>query len=100
MPNFGPRGSELWLALAQSSEFSPSGVLAVEACRAADRLDDLDRLMAEGDLSVLVEARLQAAGLKSLLESPLLKPSEDKGASGVDSLAAKRAARRAAAQGS
>jgi hypothetical protein len=94
VPVFGPRGTELWASLGQD-EFTPAGVLAVEACRIADRLDRLD-----GDVDTWVEARLQAAQLKALLESPLLKSEPAKGATGVDSLAAKRQARRAAAQGS
>jgi hypothetical protein len=90
---FGDRGEALWAALGQVAS-TPAGVLAVEACRIADRLDAL-----AGDPESWVEARLQAAQLKALLESPLLKVAEPKGASGVDDVAARRAARRAAAQG-
>lgn len=95
----------------------------MEACRTADRLDQLNDIIAgkgvlqlmhfrsmfedddERNLkmtvdAVLGEARMQAAGLKALLESPLLKKVEAGGASRVDDVAAKRAARRAAAKSS
>lgn len=95
MSEFGLAGSALWVALGVSGEGSPAWVLAVEACRIADRLDVL-----AGCSESWGEARLQAALLRVLLESPLLRV-EDRGvASGVDSLAARRAARRAAAEGS
>lgn len=97
---FGERGRALWQQLGQDSEHSPSGVLAVEACRTADRLDALADVIAGGDLTVLQEARLQSAALKVLLESPVLKVSEVGKVSPVDDLAAQRSARRAAAQNS
>ena len=96
MVELSDRGRRLWAFLAVSDEFSPTGVLAVEACRLADRLDQLD-----GHLELAQEARLTAGALKALLESPLLKvSSESKGASAIDALAARRAARRSAAEGS
>jgi hypothetical protein len=96
----GERGAALWSALRQSDSHGPSGALALEACRAADRLDSLEDRIAGGDLTVLQEARLQQAALKSLLESPVLKVSESGKADPVDDLARARAARRSAAQSS
>jgi hypothetical protein len=120
---FGPRGSALWEFLGQSSEFSSAGVLAVEACRLADRLDKLDEVIAgKGVLQlmhfrsmfeddderhltmtvdhVLAEARQYALALQRVLESPALKrPEAVKGASPIDALAARRTARRAEASG-
>lgn len=95
---FGLRGSQLWAKLGQSSEYDPSGVLATEACRIADRLDALESMLAGGDLTVLQEARLQSAALKALLESPVLKVSEGK-ADPLDDLARAREARLATAAG-
>lgn len=40
----GPRGSALWPALGKTLG-TPAGELALEACRIADRLDNLDRLL-------------------------------------------------------
>ena len=90
MADFGERGRRLWEVLAVSDEFSPAGVLAVEACRMADRLEWLD-----ADPELVQEARLTAAALRGLLESPALKRSDAKAVDGVDALAARRAARRA-----
>jgi hypothetical protein len=96
MPQFGERGERLWAQLGISEEFSPAGVLAVEACRMADRLESLDE-----DPFSAQEARLTAGALKALLESPMLKQqSAAKEASAIDALAARRAARRSAASGS
>lgn len=96
----------------------------MEACRLADRLDKLDDVIAgKGVLQlmhfrsmfdtederhltmtvdhVLAEARQYALALQRVLESPALKKSaEAKGASPIDALAARRADRRSAAQGS
>lgn len=115
MADFGSRGSELWRRLGQDSEFTPAGVLAVEACRTADRLEGLDRQLSgdellrvesdrQGDLvlmvdKALIEARLQASALKALLESPLLKVAAE-GADPLDEFTREREARRAAASGS
>lgn len=111
----GVRGASLWKNLGQVSEHSASGVLAVEACRTADRLEGLHNLLAggewlrvemgrEGDVVLMVdkalaEVRLQAAALKSLLESPELKVAETGKADPLDDLAAQREARRANAAG-
>ena len=94
----GPRGGALWIALGQSSHDSPSAAVALEACRAADRLDLLDGMVRAGDLTVLQEARLQQSALKSLLESPVLKIEQSE-ETAEDEFTRARAARRAAATG-
>ena len=51
--DLGARGKALWQSLGRS-EFDADGVLALEACRAADRLDELDRVIAgEGVLNLM-----------------------------------------------
>ncbi|HEX8489327.1 MAG TPA: hypothetical protein VF642_12335 [Propionibacteriaceae bacterium] len=48
-----PRGRSLWAALGQSLD-TPAGQLALEACRTADRLDELDSVIAgKGVLNLL-----------------------------------------------
>lgn len=42
----GERGRGLWLDLGEDSSQTPSGALALEACRLADRLDGLDGVIA------------------------------------------------------
>lgn len=50
----GDRGTALWSALAQVAG-TPSGDLALEACRTADRLDELDAIIAgKGVLPLLM----------------------------------------------
>lgn len=132
-----PRGQALWSSL-KCEQGTATGELALEACRLADRMNELDRIIAgKGVLqlmqfrldavdwdgeenvnvtvsfqSVLSEARMQAATFKDLLKdlrvakaaaatapggvgpaaptpAPVVK-------SGIDSLAARRAARVAA----
>lgn len=102
------RGSTLWEALAHA-EGTALGVLALEACRAADRLDELDSIIAGkgvlklmqfrvgeiddlgavavtvGFNNVLAEARQQQANLRSLLDTllkaaPAKQAPKDKGA--------------------
>src|SRR5690348_7773557 len=97
----GERGAALWSALGFELE-SASGQLALEACRAADRLEDLDAVVrgkgvvnlltfrlqdffddeGSGDRTVnvkvefsnvLAEARQQQQNLKALLESLAVK---------------------------
>ena len=54
----GPRGSALWESLARSPE-TPDGVLALEACRAADRLDELDSIIHGKGVLHLMQLRLK-----------------------------------------
>lgn len=90
------RGAALWTTLGQS-EGSSAGAIALEACRIADRLDELDAIIAGKDVlhllmfrvrldleellekkpdavikievsNVLAESRQQAMALKNLLE--------------------------------
>lgn len=95
MARFDARGSRLWRSLhAGGAKHDPAtDVLIEEACRIADRLDKLHRILigrdeewmrvraaevgSEGDLvvtidGVLTEARQQATALRGLL-APLLK---------------------------
>lgn len=53
----GVRGATLWDALGQSAG-SPAGELALEACRSADRLDELDRIIAGKGVLNLLSFRL------------------------------------------
>ncbi|HEY9315799.1 hypothetical protein [Williamsia sp.] len=113
------RGSALWDALVTSDTSTPDAVLAGEACRLADRLDQLDQLLA-GDIDTWVtlthrlmtedyelkidgaaaEARQAAAALRQILTkltaSDAAAPS---GGSIADELAARRAEREADATG-
>lgn len=52
------RGVALWSALGQDVA-TPSGQLALEACRAADRLEDLDRVVRGEGVLELLTFRLQ-----------------------------------------
>lgn len=103
----GERALALWVTLGQKAD-TPAGVLALEACRAADRLDELDRIIhGKGVLnlmrfrviddhdrgdgqhisvdvkfdSVLSEARQQQATLRQMLLS--LGLSVDRASSGA-----------------
>lgn len=76
-PGLHARGRALWATLGQSLS-SPAGQVALEACRSADRLDELDSIIAgkgvlnlmqfrlhehwgdEGDRTVAVEVKFQA----------------------------------------
>jgi len=118
----GKRGRALWDALARERALDgPAGVLAHEACRTVDRLDRLDgalrrkghewfdldadpaddgqtvRVVVDG---VLSEARQQQNALRQILATlgvAVLPESASAGGDGVDDVAARRAARRAAA---
>lgn len=119
------RGQRLWGELTKVSPEPAARVLIEEACRIADRLDKLDRLLtgeaddwlgiveAKGDpdrqelviTAPLAEARQQAGALKQLLAE--LRQATGRGAakpagegSVIDQLAAVRARRRADAAGS
>lgn len=110
------RGTALWDVLAQDPS-TPAGVLALEACRTADRLDELDRIIAgkgvldllrfrlcddEGTVAevkfdnVMAEVRQQQNALRQMLVSLGMKPgapvAKPKG-SPLDELRAKREAR-------
>lgn len=94
----GERGMALWTSLGQV-ESTAAGAIALEACRAADRLDELDNIIqgkgvlnlmqfrvlnrekSDDDLninvkvefsSVLAEARQQQLALRQLLASALV----------------------------
>lgn len=56
----GPRGRELWKSLGKELG-TPAGTLAVEACRLADRLEDLDRIIAGKGVLQLMSFRLDHA---------------------------------------
>lgn len=85
--DLGPRGAALWVSLGRV-EGSPDGELALEACRSADRLDELnDVIQGRGVLELLrfrlrdhegrvaevkfdaalAEARQQQNGLRQML---------------------------------
>jgi hypothetical protein len=51
------RGSALWLALGRE-QGTPLGEVALEACRTADRLDELDRVIAGRGVLNLMQFRL------------------------------------------
>src|SRR5690349_17911889 len=51
------RGRALWDELGQKAE-TPAGALALEACRLADRLDELDRVIAGKGVLNLMSFRL------------------------------------------
>jgi len=122
---FGARGQRLWDDLTKTRPEPAARVLIEEACRIADRLDKLDRLLtgeaddwlgiveAKGDpdrqelviTAPLAEARQQATALKQLL-AELRQATAAAGSSPaeegdvLDQLAAQRARRRADATGS
>lgn len=111
---YGPRGRRLWTALHKGVvRDAATDLLIEEACRIADRLDQLDRLL-RGDVDewirvelpsldsvdlvmkvnpLLSEARQQAATLQRLLASLQTKPEPAKqGSDALDALLAGRAA--------
>lgn len=117
----GKRGASLWKSLGFELD-SASGVLALEACRLADRLERLDNLLTGGDSwfemvelyeganiyrvvvnNALSEARQQQVAFKALLESLGVKggaaagkpagPAPAPTRSGLDELRARREAR-------
>lgn len=55
--DLSPRGAALWKALGQTLD-TPAGALALEACRAVDRLDELDRIIAGKGVLNLMRFRL------------------------------------------
>lgn len=58
----GERGSALWVSLGQV-EGTPAGVLALEACRTADRLDELSSIIAgKGVLELMQFRRMDQHG--------------------------------------
>lgn len=119
----GPRGRRLWHELATVTTPPGQRVLMEEACRIADRLEQLDRVL-RGDVAtwveivhgevetavvvndVLKEARRQAVALRQLVaeirQSGVGKQmsGQQQGGSLRDQLAARRAARLANAAGS
>ncbi|MFE3229330.1 hypothetical protein [Nocardia sp. NPDC059228] len=83
--NLGPAGEMLWNALESDTKSFETGVLVLEACRIADRLEHLARIL-DGDIDIwariakardgelelrvdgaLQEARQQAGTLRQLL---------------------------------
>lgn len=117
-PRLGRRGRKLWDDLHEG--LGPAElVLLEEACRIADRLDTLDRILTGADEGwmrlrvsddgsevtvtvdkALAEARQQAAVLKQIvaeLRQSRGKQEKPTSEGGSDDLAARRAARRAAA---
>ncbi|GAA4117454.1 hypothetical protein GCM10022215_18130 [Nocardioides fonticola] len=53
----GPRGARLWSAFGRALG-TPGGEVALEACRIADRLDDLDEVIAGKGVLRLMQFRL------------------------------------------
>ncbi len=121
---FAERGSRLWEALTGGQQGDAAWlVMAEEACRIADRLDRLDRLIAGDDREwariefaargdrkeirlvfddALAEARQQANALRQIVASLGVGKAESKAAkelSALDQLAAKRESRRSASAG-
>jgi hypothetical protein len=120
----GVRGSELWAALSEGRTFDAAwGVLAAEACRAADRLEKLDELL-RGEVGAwasiefdgaqrryvvvfddaLAEARQQASALRQLvsqlkLGASVTAPRVVEERSALDDLESRRRARRSPAAG-
>jgi hypothetical protein len=117
-PSFGKVGTDLWKRLHTGRSFDPAGdLLVTEACRIADRLNQLDALL-RGDIptwaeitegrggqlvlqvdSALAEARQQAGQLRAIFATLGVGTSSDAqqtGRSALDDLAARRAARGAA----
>jgi hypothetical protein len=117
------RGKALWTDVLAERELDAAGrILLAEACRMADRLEQLDRLL-RGDVTTwaviaddytqgktrtttlvlddaLAEARQQAATLRQLVTTLKLGTAVERSdgkASALDQLAGKRAQRRAAA---
>jgi hypothetical protein len=124
-PSFDERGRLLWAELtAQGPLEGGARVLAEEACRTADRLDKLDRLLTgsaedwidlrdlrghEGVVEIVInnalsEARQQALALKQILtelrQQRGVAQSATQGGDPLDELASRRAARIAGATGS
>lgn len=118
---FGPRGRRLWTALHKGVvRDAATDLLIEEACRIADRLEQLDRLL-RGDVDdwariqlpsldsvdlvlkvnpLLSEARQQAATLQRLIASLQTKPEPSKqGSDALDAILAGRAAGPAAPKG-
>lgn len=117
----GERGTALWTALCAGAEpVGAVGVLILEACRTADRLERLDKFLNGNEQSwfdfiepedgsgrvrvvidaPLAEARQQQMALKQLLQTIGIDQKPAAKGSKSDDLSAKRAARIAAAQGS
>lgn len=97
----GPRGRELWAALEAGGVSGPRAVIALEACRTADRLEGLNEILMAGLTArgVLAEARQQQVALCQLLDGAgvdkaAISIPAPKG-SRVDDLAARRSARTA-----
>lgn len=122
-PSLGIRGQRLWADMGGDKLVGGRRVLLEEACRIADRLDELDRLLsgdAEDWLGIvedkgnpdrqilvidkpLAEARQQATALKQIVAelrqgSAVAEP--EQGGDILDQLAARRAKRLADASGS
>lgn len=95
-PRFGERGQRLWVAYSELVDGEIGTLLLEEACRLADRLEQLDRLL-QGDESLwqfvsrgrgrgrievhvdaaLVEARQQAVALRQVVSSLPMKGGAD-----------------------
>lgn len=103
-PRFGERGERLWAAYHELVDGELGTLLLEEACRIADRLEQLDRLL-QGDETLwafvsrgrgrgrievhvdaaLVEARQQAVALRQVVSSLPLKGGGDDSGSSADS---------------
>lgn len=104
------RGKRMWTeTLAECDPGAAHRVLLEEACRIADRLEALDRIIRGlgGDLasgvSILGESRQQSLALQRILtevrQGARKNPLPQQGGSGVANLADKIAQRRKAAKG-
>lgn len=107
----GNRGTRMWEESLAAWELTAGHqILLGEACRIADRLEDLDELIQAAALDfaaagpVLAESRQQAGALQRILAEvrqgarPLAAPKQQQGGSGVASIADQVAKRRAQAQ--
>lgn len=56
----GTRGKELWMALAYVPDDSPAVALRLEACRTADRCEELDRIIRGKGVLDLMRFRLRS----------------------------------------
>ena len=101
-PAFSPRGQRLWNAHHEEVDGERGVVLLEEACRIADRLDELDRLLRgetelwcsivearDGSLEIrmdgaLVEARQQANVLRQILTGLPLRGGDDENGDGEE----------------
>lgn len=64
---YGPRGQKLWDDMATAVLGPTHRLLLDEACRLADRLDQLDQLIRDGHVALMTEARQQTTALRGIV---------------------------------